>query len=126
MRFQIGFEQHKQEWIIVATEGEFAGREVARAEGLLLRDVVFKADKMFGSIGAAWGIVLVDEVTTSLPMLKALGIGRPFKGIGAVTLQFRFERTAYFCSESDRVMMEASHVLLMKQGMFYARERSAR
>lgn len=118
MRFEISFKQ--DEWVIVATEGEFAGRVVAVAEGLTLEAVTFVGTTLVGKVKASWGIVLNDDITTSRTMLRALGIGQTFKSRAAHP--FFLATTEFLCSETKRSMTNAAHAMVLKRGMFYGRK----
>ena len=116
MRFEIT--KHEAEWKIVALDGYYAGREVASADGLVLEDATFFGGRIRASIKASWGITLLDEVTTSRGMLRALGIGAPF--VSAAEVPFALEGETFVCGETRGVIRRSRHVMLFNLGMFYS------
>lgn len=117
MRVSASFEQDKEAWVLTALSGEFEGQVVAYSEGLTMEDVTFVGTAIHGRVRASWGIELKDEVTTSLEVLKALGVGQLFKCKGPI--RFFMDGTVFCCAESKRVLHVADHVMVMKRGMFY-------
>ena len=118
MRFTLSF--NGLTWGLSPQEGEFAGLLVATADGATLTDVTFSVGVLTGRIQATWGLLALDDgVFNSRHMVKALGIGQVFRSPAA--LPFHLDGYKYYCTETDKPLHYAAHVMLLNQGKFYGR-----
>ena len=90
-----------------------------RAEILTLNDVALHEGRLCGVIQAAWGVTLLDDTAAGSPhFLKALGIGRSFKGRPA-TIPLIVEDGTFFCGETNKPLSHVYKVLLTRRKMHY-------
>lgn len=120
MRFEI--RQHEGEWGVFDQDSQTL---LITAEGLSLEDVNLTCGRMVATIKAAHGVTVMDYSVEEDPhLIKAIGIGRYFKG-GKAIIPFFLDDTLFRCSETNRPLHHARRVLLFHTKMYYSMSKEA-
>lgn len=79
MKFVVEKNSEKS-WSITPSTGSLAGECVATAEMIEMQDVDLIGQRVIGAIKATWGLTIGDDTYHDLETLRAIGIGKAFKG----------------------------------------------